>query len=235
MSTLKEIEARAAAAAPGPWMWRGNVDHDDPALSRWEPGHGRVEVLRHYPRERTANDRGARAYAEYLAESDYWDESLRGGAGGYRSYTDEEIAEKVQTEWVHDRFGEPHRESRMAFSDRENLFAQDARELAVFEVCPDATSRTDSRVYRADIVGIRHPDAQFIAGARQDVDDLLTMIATIRERAESWIDDMVRDGEECIEGFGCPCCMARDVLSVLGDDRPAVRAVTTLQVVGEVL
>lgn len=216
-------------------MWRGNVDHDDPALSRWVPGHGRVEVLRHYPRERTAADRGARAYAEYLGEVDCLDDAT----GKWRSYTEEEIAEKVQQEWVEDRFGSPHRESRMAFSDHENLFAKDARELAIFEVCPTATHRGDPRVYRADIVGVRHPDAEFIAHSRQDVDDLLAIIAKVRERAESWYDDLENlTDETCIEGTGCPCCHARDILSVLGDDRPAVRPVrevVTVQVAGEVL
>jgi hypothetical protein len=46
-------------------------------------------------------------------------------------------------------------------------------DLPVYEVAPQAESRDDPRVYRADIAGIRHPDAEFIARAREDVPRLL--------------------------------------------------------------
>lgn len=49
--------------------------------------------------------------------------------------------------------------------------------LAVFAVCPEAKDRSDPRVYRGDILGFRHPDAEFIAHARQDIEDLLAYIA----------------------------------------------------------
>lgn len=49
-------------------------------------------------------------------------------------------------------------------------------QFLVYEVCPEATSRDDPRVYRGNIIDVRHPDAQFIAGARQDIDDLLAYI-----------------------------------------------------------
>lgn len=52
--------------------------------------------------------------------------------------------------------------------------------LARYEVCPDATSRDDERVYRADLSGIRHPDAEFIAHAREDVPVLLAEIDRLR-------------------------------------------------------
>ena len=117
---------------------------------------------------------------------------------------------------------------------------QTASEVPVSEVCRSATSRDDHRVYRGDLVGFRNADAEFIANARQDVDDLLAMIDAVRERAESWIDDMEHlDDQVCIEGPGCPCCHARDILSILGIERSAVRrfspAVETVQVEGEVL
>jgi hypothetical protein len=51
-----------------------------------------------------------------------------------------------------------------------------ASDMPIYQVAPDATSRDDRRVYRADIIGIRHPDAEFIAHARQDVDDLLALV-----------------------------------------------------------
>lgn len=61
-----------------------------------------------------------------------------------------------------------------------------AKELPVFQVAPDATSFEDPRVYRGTLVGIRHPDAEFIAHARQDIDDLLAYIDELEQRdAES--------------------------------------------------
>ena len=63
----------------------------------------------------------------------------------------------------------------------ENFWMQDADDLAVFEVCREAKRRNDPRVYRGDIVGFRHPDADFIANARQDVDDLLAVVYAVSE------------------------------------------------------
>ena len=40
-----------------------------------------------------------------------------------------------------------------------------ASELCIFEVCRDATSAKDPRVYRRDVVGFRAPDAHLIAAA----------------------------------------------------------------------
>lgn len=48
-----------------------------------------------------------------------------------------------------------------------------ASDVPIFEVCRDATSAADPRVYRQDILGLRHPDAAFIAHARQDIPALL--------------------------------------------------------------
>lgn len=172
MSGLEEIRKRAAAASPGPWMWRGNVDHSDPELCRIKPGWGRVEVMRHYPRDRTADDIAAKQFDDYLRDVTIRDDAT----GEFRSYTEDERAELVRTKWLEDEEGVPRTDNRLAFAHQEYMHAVDARELAIFEVCPDATKRTDPRVYRADIVGVRHPDAEFIAHARQDVDDLLALV-----------------------------------------------------------
>jgi hypothetical protein len=59
-----------------------------------------------------------------------------------------------------------------------------AADLPVFQVAPDATSIDDPRVYRGTLVGIRHPDAEFIAHSRQDVDDLLAYIDELESRLE---------------------------------------------------
>jgi hypothetical protein len=118
-----------------------------------------------------------------------------------------------------------------------DLMMYDAHEDVVYEVAPTATRRNDPRVYRADITGIRHPDAEFLAASRQDVDDLLAIIAQVRTAAESWIDDMEAEGEACFEGGGCPCCYARDILAALGvtHDPAGGRLVTTVAIAGDVL
>ena len=54
--------------------------------------------------------------------------------------------------------------------------AKKAKDLAVFEVAPKATRRDDPKVYRADVSGLRSPDATFIAHSRQDVADLLAEV-----------------------------------------------------------
>lgn len=51
--------------------------------------------------------------------------------------------------------------------------------MPVYQVCPSATSRHDPRVYRGDFLELRHPDAEFIAHARQDIDDLLAYVARL--------------------------------------------------------
>lgn len=50
-----------------------------------------------------------------------------------------------------------------------------------YAVAPDATSRKDPSVYRADITSIRHPDAEFIAASRADVDWLLAEVERLRD------------------------------------------------------
>lgn len=55
-----------------------------------------------------------------------------------------------------------------------------ASRLARYEVSPDAPDRTHPSVYRADLNGIKHPDAEFIAHARQDVDDLIAEVERLR-------------------------------------------------------
>lgn len=66
-----------------------------------------------------------------------------------------------------------------------NGWMKRADEFPIFEVALTALGRLDPRVYRADIVGIRHPDAEFIAHARQDVDDLLAEVDRLRSELEA--------------------------------------------------
>ena len=63
--------------------------------------------------------------------------------------------------WSQDEFGTPRQDARLQFLSKD-IMCVNARDLAIYEVAPNATSRKDPDVYRADVVGIRHPDALFI-------------------------------------------------------------------------
>lgn len=52
-------------------------------------------------------------------------------------------------------------------------------DLVVFDVCRSCTDRYDTRVYRRDIVGIRHPDAELIAHSWEDIDVLLRRVRAL--------------------------------------------------------
>jgi hypothetical protein len=152
------IKARAAAAAPGPWCWRGNVDCGDVWLGTYRPGLGLCHVMGHVPVERTENDRSFREYLEDLL--------------------DEQSRQAARDAYLRDAYGEPIRDDWLSFGV--DGISVEARKLAVFEVAPTATDRDDPRVYRADVVGVRHPDAEFIAAARSDVDWLIGEVERLR-------------------------------------------------------
>lgn len=69
-----------------------------------------------------------------------------------------------------------------------------ASDVPIFEVCPDATSPDDIRVYRHDIRGLRHPDATFIAHARTDVELLLAVAEAAAELLRGLDGDYVSQG-----------------------------------------
>lgn len=77
-----------------------------------------------------------------------------------------------------DENGIPRSDLRLAFSAGEKM--RPARDLAVYKVCREATERSDPRVYRADIVGLRNPDAEFIAAAPGYVRSLLEIISDLQ-------------------------------------------------------
>lgn len=62
--------------------------------------------------------------------------------------------------------------------------------LAIFEVCPEAVTPDDPRVYRNDVMGFRNGNADFIANSRQDVDDLLNLV----DRLRNYACDLERNG-----------------------------------------
>lgn len=66
-----------------------------------------------------------------------------------------------------------------------------AKDLCIFEVCRDATSASDPRVYRKDIVGFRCADAFLIAAAPTLFDALEELVSAL-ERGD------VHDGHSAI-------------------------------------
>lgn len=166
-----EATARAAAAmAPGPWFWRGNTDHEEPALSCIVPRLGRVEVLGHCPVDRVRDSFEAREYMR-----------------NYRDcfmVTDEEAEEELERWlWADKDYEVPHTDSRLTVTDARNV-KQPVRDLVVYEVArhrglPDDTKRDHDGIHRGNIVDVRSPIAQHLAAASADT--VLALIARIRD------------------------------------------------------
>jgi hypothetical protein len=152
---VAEIIGHVAQITPGPWHWSGNVDFDDPSLSAWNE-NGRTSVARLVPVERTPSD-------WRIADLSEMPEDQR------QDYIDE---------FLFDDAGVPRTDMRLAFAVDGTM--RPARDMAIFEVCPAAVERADTRVYRADIVGLRNPDAAFIAAAPGYVLSLLEIIAQMQ-------------------------------------------------------
>ncbi|SDX52653.1 hypothetical protein SAMN05216215_10128 [Saccharopolyspora shandongensis] len=77
----------------------------------------------------------------------------------------------------------------------------DADQIARFEVAPNAHSRKDPAVYRADISGIRNPDATFIEHSRADIDWLVAEVERLRAAIAA-----VRKLHQPDEYGNCPAC-----------------------------
>jgi hypothetical protein len=94
------------------------------------------------------------------------------------------------------------------FQDQTTHMMVKARDLAIYEVCPDATDENDPRLYRHDITGFRNADAEFIAAAPRLV---ASLAATLEAVAALHIEDpsAQRQGwcEHC--GYSWPCPTAR--------------------------
>lgn len=90
-----------------------------------------------------------------------------------------------------------------------------AKDLPVFEVAPAAVSRDDERVYRGDLVGVRNPDAEFIAAARDDVARLLRVAETLRNLCRD------TDGNWLEPSSSLPVGEFQAALSLLAEEVPA--------------
>ena len=165
---LAAIRARAEAATSGPWHWAGNTDTGEPYLATWIKGAGRCQVLSIGTEPRDMHDQASETYRSYLRETG--------------EYTDEEIERNVE-QLVYDQWDNPNTYPRLQFLN--DLMCVNARDLAIYEVAPEATSREDPDVYRADITGIRHPDAEHIAG--MDPATTLALLAEI-ERLQAAVN-----------------------------------------------
>lgn len=182
-----DIVARALAALegtiPGPWFWHGNTDHNgDVGLCGRIPGLGVVDVLRTCQERRTEESLGKE-----------WDQ-------------DADLADYISREdYIADRMdGNPHR--YLAFGREDAAFVEFGRDHAIYEVArnqglPDDTPRDHPKVYRADVVGVRNANAQFIADARTLVPGLLAEI----ERLRGALGDAWDDGNACgLDGWTGP-------------------------------
>ena len=75
--------------------------------------------------------------------------------------------------------------ARPRFSDADAMM-HDADAMAIWEVNPRATRASDPSLYRHDVIGIRHPDAEFIAHARTDVPVLVAEVRRLTAEVEHW-------------------------------------------------
>lgn len=146
---LHELRRKADAATPGPWWWGGNVDnHGDVGLRGRHPGLGVVDVLRTTPEDVDEESAGRE-----------WDTS--------------DVSDYIgRDEWIEMRVTHPHR--FLAFLRADDLFVEEGRDKAVFEVArnqglPDDTPRDHPKVYRGDVVAIRNANAEYIAAASPEV------------------------------------------------------------------
>lgn len=205
---LDDIATRAAAATAGPWRWVGNTDSHNIHLEnpRWV-------VLGTQRIDRTAADRDVQQALDYL-----WD------CGGGEHLTDEELtdlgidlddekaveaaqgahllARAIEMHLQEDEYGQVRYDERLAMrtsGDDSTGRLIPLEQQARYHVCPEAESREDPRVYRADYTP-RSPDAAFIAHARADIDWLIDQVTRLRALVGPLAIDLHRMArEEAIE------------------------------------
>jgi hypothetical protein len=222
---LAEIRQREQAATPGPWRWRGNMDNGDPYLT--STGRRTVEradgttttghagdVLAHIPCEVTRAEARRRGVgdSDFLPEPDVPREPVDTYDQRYDAAI-QAAQDAALDDYLTDRWGQPVTEDRLAFYT--DWMGTEARKLAVYEVAPGVTDREDPRVYRADIVGIRNPDAAFIAAARDDV----TRLLRVTEAVSALCHDS--DGNWLEPSSSLPVGEFQAALALITEEQPA--------------
>ncbi len=172
---LDAIRERAQAATPGPWSWHGNADFPQSiSLESRE-----WVVLANHGVPRSVDDEQAKSYLDNLDECEGWLPDEEEAAREAR------LRDQVVDDYVTDAWGNAIEDQRLFMrvpvkDHIEQLRLEPLHEHVVFEVCRDATERSDKRVYRADFTETRSPDAQFMAHSRSDVDWLLAEVDRLR-------------------------------------------------------
>lgn len=161
---LEDIRRRAAEATPGPWQWYGNTESDLVFLATTYGG--RIFVLMPEARLETT-------YYDTNTESEISSETYR------RMVFDEQEEVVTNCRAVAGlRFQDDGVTTDSKRHARYEALGGMTREEAGLDVHAD---RSNSPLYREDFVGLDHPDAEFIANARRDVDFLLSVIADLED------------------------------------------------------
>jgi hypothetical protein len=205
---VEAIRARAAAATAGPWRWFGNTAVDSVYLGT--DHSGRLFLLRPDLRyvESVYHHEHVESYTVEQAR-----ESIRDWCGAHdgedgRSCRCDELREFLTGTMYHDEPGRSlcrdgvdvwlergvfvkpdlsvQRDHRMvSYRDVARYEVLGGRTIAEHQAAGGQINGQRRDLYREDIVGLDNADAEFMAAARQDVDDLLAEVDQLRERAEA--------------------------------------------------
>lgn len=157
--TVSAIQTHLDKTTPGPWRWSGNTDYGDVGIVA-KGRFGATSVLRMLNVDRTEGD-------SRIANLDECFDSA------------EEI-EEAKHDFLFDDSGLHRTDPFIAFAVEDRLVP--AKDIVIYEVCREATSATDRRVYRRDIVGIRHPDAEFMVASPTYVRELLDIVGRLQRQ-----------------------------------------------------
>ncbi len=147
---LDAIKARKDAATPGPWKWAGYTDGSIELRTVGQGGRRIVTTVRTEP---------------CLVELPGEDWSVTADA------CDSCLAESKKTmdPWLNYRCPKEANLDTVWLHDNDGDLIRPANVWAVRE-----------RPYRNDVASVDHPDAEFIAHARQDIDDLVAEVEALR-------------------------------------------------------
>ena len=192
---LQEIQERAEAALPGPWQWFGNTATNQVFLGTAHSG--RKIILSPEVRQYEMVFDHLDSEAETLTEA------------RLRAAELEDFDQRQQLLEFLDEPMDPEEGPRdIAINNQvysrywarvpdlmlhEDGLMRSYRTLAKYEVLngrskaeaglPEDAGRSNSPLYREDLVGFDNPEAEFLAHARQDVEFLLSEVERLRSEA----------------------------------------------------